>query len=143
MLPSLPSLPLRPEEHAIHKYASKAYMQEDEGYDKWGPPPEGWEAVVQESLGQGRYRKYVKPGSVPGTPRWTGLQSLLTPPWIYVLFAFMTWASMAFPLLMQQSGLINPNAGGGGGGGGGGDSGGGTYWAISQDPAGSMTGPIK
>ena len=89
MLPSLPSLPLQPEEHAIHKYASKAYMQEDEGYDKWGPPPEGWEAVVQESLGQGRYRKYVQPGSVPGSPRWTGLQSLLTPPWIYVLLALL------------------------------------------------------
>ena len=45
--------PLAPvgEDAPMIRYASSGLMREDATYDKLGPQPTGWDAVIQESLG--------------------------------------------------------------------------------------------
>ena len=47
-----PLAPMLPGEDApMLRYASSGLMREDATYDKLGPQPTGWDAVIQESLG--------------------------------------------------------------------------------------------
>ena len=53
--------------------------------------PKAWDAVRKYTRGQDKEfeEERKKSGLLTGQPRWSGLHSLLTPPWIYVFLAFL------------------------------------------------------
>ena len=57
------------------------------------PPekPKAWGAVRHHTRGIGEEftEERQKSSLISGQPRWSGLHSLLTPPWVYVFLAFL------------------------------------------------------